>query len=425
MSHWFFLSYARYAHGNRDRYLQKFYQDLNKTIRSLTIPGEGEDGFLDTRDIEVGSHWRDELIAGLQNCRTFISLYTPAYFTSEECGKEWQVFSSRQAAYSADLPSHAGRPSLMLPILWVPEDALKGSIPDTVSALQYNHSDFGDVYLKQGLKHMMELTSRYREAYREFLLNFAKKLLDSARAHNLPPHPQLPPINEIESAFRRREADVVMYSEEPVNAGPRYVQFVFVAGRRDELRAVREKIDSYGEEGGCDWHPYLPEVPSEVGIIAQNTAAKQNLHYGFLRPDDNIINQIEEAARQNRIIAIVVDTWTLLLQQYYTSMRKYDDRSFLNCVVLVAWNNRDDELTDSTRSILFNRMRVTFLHHSTIGNPDCFLEIGSHDELMKELPAVLNKARARIVEKTKVVKKAESGRTISKPRISGVRGASA
>lgn len=413
MSHWFFLSYAR---DNSDKYLEKFYRDLNSKIRSLTAPGEAEEGFFDVDTIEVGKPWPDVLLAALQKCRTFVGLYSPAYFTREKCGQEWQVFAARQAAYSAQLPAHASPPSLMLPVLWVPEARLPNPLPEAVSAVQCKHSDFGEVYAREGLRQLMAL-SKYRDRYQEFLTSFANKLIQAARAHVLPPLPQLPHIDRVENAFRRPGGQAAKPAGAGVSAGPRFVQFVFVAGRRDELRAVREKLDPYGEEGGFDWQPYFPEVTDEVGIMAQEVAWREKLHYEFVQLNDKIIGRIEEAECQNKIVAIVVDTWTLYLQQYSAFMCEYDRRNFVNCFVLVPWNNRDDE-TSVNRSVLVDKMWGTFMRHAVKPDPNCFLDsIGSHDELKKGLSAALNKARARITEKADVMRKAESGQVIRKPRI--------
>lgn len=420
MSHWFFLSYAR---ENYNQYVLDFYQDLNKMIRDLAIPGEGGDGFIDTSDIELGTQWPDELAAALQNCRAFISLYSPAYFTKDYCGKEWQVFNSRQATYSADSPAHASRPSLIMPVLWVPETRLPSPLPDAVSAVQYKHGDFGEVYARIGLKQLMAV-SKYHDDYLEFLAKFADKLIQAARTHPLPRQPHLPPIKDIKSAFPGRVVEVAKPAREAVNKGPRSVQFFFVAGRRDELQEVRQKLDPYGDEGGYDWQPYSPEYTAEVGIMAQEVALREKLRPEFVQLDDNIIERLDDAEVNNKLVAIFIDTWTLCLQPYNNFMNKYDRRNFVNCVVLIAWNNRDDE-TEYHRPTLVNNVWGTFPNHAAKPDPKCFLDsISSHVELKKALRTALINARARISMRDNAVKKkAESGQFIGKPLITGVGGA--
>jgi FxsC-like protein len=416
MKPWFFLSYAR---ENFDKYLNKFYRDLNEEIRTLTSSDEGDEGFFDKTSIELGKPWPNDLTTALQNCRTFICLYSPRYFTSEFCGKEWQAFSDRQDTHSARLATNQSRPALMFPVLWLPETSLPRPLPAVVSTVQYQHHDFGEVYAHEGLRLLIALR-KYHDHYREFLAKFALKLTESAKEHCVPPLPNPQRINEIESAFHRPVDKNINAVSESINAGPRYVQFIFVAGRRDELSTVRERVDSYGEKGGRDWSPYLPDVAEEVGIIVQRIAADEQFHYEHVNLNDDIIKRIEEAERQNNIVAIIVDTWTLCLPRYNTSMREFDGRKFLNCVVLVSWNNRDHETTTQLSS-LTDGMKRTFLRNCIQRDPNCFVEINSHDELKSELSAALHKALQRIIQGAKVMKRADHGIVISKPLITGVR----
>jgi FxsC-like protein len=417
MGHWFFLSYAR---ENSDPYLVEFYRDLNKAIGDLTAPGDGEDGFLDVNGIEVGKQWPDELSAALQKCQALISLYSPAYFTKEYCGKEWRAFSDRQAAYCAGLPADASRPSLIMPVLWVPESKLPNPLPEAVSAVQYKHNDFGELYAQVGLKQLMAV-SKYRDDYRVFLAKFADKLIQAVKATPLPHLPHLPPINEIESAFPGRAAEVVRPDAESVNRGPRSVQFFFVAARPDELKGVRQKLDPYGEEGGYYWQPYFPEHTDEVGLMAQEVALLEKLRPEFVKLDENIIERLDEAEVNNNLVAIFIDTWTLCLPRYNTFMNKYDRRNFVNCVVLIAWNNRDDE-TEFHRPTLTDTVWGAFPNHAAKPDPNCFMDsISSHEELKKALRTALINARGRISQRIDAVKKkAQGGQFIGKPLITGV-----
>jgi FxsC-like protein len=417
MSHWFFLSYAR---ENYDQYLLDFYRDLNKKICDLATPGDGEDGFLDMNGIEVGKQWPDELTAALQKCQAFISLYSPAYFTKEYCGKEWRAFSDRQAAYGTDLPANVSRPSLIMPVLWVPENRLPSPLPDAVSTVQYKHNDFGEEYARVGLKQLMAV-SKYRDDYLEFLAKFADKLIQAVKSNPLPHQPHLPPINEIESAFHVRVAEVIKPAAEWVNRGPRSVQFFFVAARRDELKGVREKLDPYGEEGGYYWQPYFPEHTDEVGGMALQVAVDEKLRPECMELDDFTIERLDEAESNNKLVAIFIDTWTLCLPRYNTFMNKYDRRNFVNCVVLIAWNDRDGE-TEFNRPTLTNNVWGTFPNHAARPDPNCFLDsISSHEELKKALRNALINARGRISMRTDAVKKkAEGGQFIGKPLITGV-----
>lgn len=414
MTHWFFLSYAR---DNLDGgYLEKFFDELNSTIRHMTTPSESKDGFLDVRNVKLGEDWSDALGAALQNSRVFVSVYSPAYFVKENCGREWQIFSERLAAYSATLPPHAKRPALMMPVLWLPESDWPSPLPEAASAVQYKHSDFGEVYARVGLWQLIK-NKKYHTHYLSFLDSFAKKLLTAARDHSLPPHQHPPPFKYAKNAFYRPVAEASNPTEEAVKGGSRHVQFVFVAGRRQELQRLRAKVEPYGEEGGYDWQPFRPESTDEVGLIAQDVVTQEKMYFGVVPLDHNAIGRIEEAEHQNRIVAIIVDTWTLCLKPYDTFMAEYDKRNFVNCAVLIPWNNGDDE-TEVNRPALTNKLWGTFQRHAVKPDPSCFRDsIFSLEEFKRELRVTLNRTRARIDDKAEVVKKAESVEVIPLPRI--------
>src|SRR5882762_7109599 len=94
---WFFLSYARHdretAPKDKD-YVKQFYEDLNRDLLQKK-PQPGTAGFFDDKGIQQGTAWVPVLNQALATCRVLICMYSPAYFQSDYCGKEWEVFSSR------------------------------------------------------------------------------------------------------------------------------------------------------------------------------------------------------------------------------------------------------------------------------------------------------------------------------------------
>jgi FxsC-like protein len=110
-----------------------------------------------------------------------------------------------------------------------------------------------------------------------------------------------------------------------------------------------------------------------------------------------------------------VDTWTLQLESYRSFMKEYDDRNFLNCVVLVPWNAKDDE-TAKSRGMLEGRLQATFLKRMLARDPASFLDtISSPDDLRKSLATALNAARMRILSAAEVKRRAEGDRAIAQP----------
>jgi hypothetical protein len=111
----------------------------------------------------------------------------------------------------------------------------------------------------------------------------------------------------------------------------------------------------------------------------------------------------------------------LCLPRYNNFLAKYDGRNYVNSVVLIAWNNRDDE-TEVNRPTLTSNVWGTFPNHAAKPDPTCFLDsISSKEELKQALRTALIRARGRISMRAEAVKKrVEGGQFISKPLINGV-----
>jgi FxsC-like protein len=258
--------------------------------------------------------------------------------------------------------------------------------------------------------------SKYRDARRGIIAGLAERIVDVAHRHPLPAAPALAPIRQVPSAFHARPGVAASpATPNPANVGPRYVQFIFVAGRRSEfeLQRLRQRLEYYGGEGGLDWQPYLPELAEEIAIFAQGVAASEKLRYEAVPLDQGLIARLDAAERDNKVVAIIVDTWTLRLEQYHNFMREYDRRSYQNCVVLIPWNY--DEETTLTEEKLKSAVQLTFVNRLLARDPNTFIDtIRSPEELRTSLSRALNAARMRIFTIAEVKKKAESENVIAK-----------
>ena len=201
------------------------------------LPAQGDIGFFDGQDLEPGEEWPTKLAEGLRMSQVMVSLYSPAYFTREYCGKEYHVFRSRVDEYAKQLSPGSQRPPLILPVLLQPRGELP-MLPVVVADIQYEHDDYPQIYKNEGLRYMMKL-SRYKDDYEHFVTRMAERIVGTAKAHPLPPLPNLQPIKTIESAFHEPSPPILARANDAENRGPRFAQFIFVAGRKDELRPVR------------------------------------------------------------------------------------------------------------------------------------------------------------------------------------------
>ncbi|MCK9893018.1 TIR-like protein FxsC [Frankia sp. AgB32] len=183
-----FLSYAR-ADFNDGPYLKRFFTDLRHEVRTRCgHPSAEEVGFLDTSSIQAGQAWSDELANALGKCRTFVAICSRTFFTSEYCGREWQVFSDR-------LRATAGLPAL-LPVIWTP---LRPP-PTILARLQYNHEDLGACYAENGLRYLLQL-NRNHDEYQEFLVALAERIVHLAEESPLPAMTKAPDFHLVRNAF--------------------------------------------------------------------------------------------------------------------------------------------------------------------------------------------------------------------------------
>ncbi len=427
MSYWFFLSYAR--EDNRDlrkdeisgevRGLVKtFYEDLCREVSSQT--GEYQDiGFFDGEEIQPGTEWSKKLDSALQACRVFVSIYSPTYFKKTFCGKEWAIFSARLSEYIKGLPPAQDAPSLILPVLWESEGSVLKNLPGDLSKFQYKTDDYGADYAKYGLRQMMR-NKKFEENYLEFVRVLASKIIEAAKMHTLPVPNGLPSIDEIAPVFPVSEAAPAAAAQPAVQeANPRYVKFIFVAAKKNELQGVRTSLSPYGGTGG-EWRPWLPDPEDEIDLLVQDVVRQEKLFSeGTIPLDDNLLQQLEAAQSNNRIVVIVVDTWTLRLQPYRKLMREFDEgKQYVNCVIVVPWNSMDAESVDQ-QQILEDAVQQTFLNRTLNNSPDLLTQIDSVTKMKDRLAAILQVTKSKIIKRAEVLRKAEGNGPLTLQTVKG------
>ena len=145
----FYLSYARL---DRDRYLEKFFNDLAFAVRrEVPLPDKTLQDvcFYDDRSISAGEQWDDALVDGLQTARSFVALLSPGYVSSRSCGREVTVFRDRLARHRG---TGGGASALLLPIMW--DQPSQFEVPAALSKYQRTNADLGTTYAEHGLRYL-------------------------------------------------------------------------------------------------------------------------------------------------------------------------------------------------------------------------------------------------------------------------------
>jgi FxsC-like protein len=313
-----------------------------------------------------------------------------------------------------------------MPVLWDRPNKLPSNSPKIVSEIQYTHDEFGQEYADLGLDLLMRQPKTYADAYEQFIVRFADKLVQVGLLNPpLPPLQQIQALSVVESAFHTVVPPLQQGCLDPEpeseseNVGPDFVHLVFIAGRKDELNGIKHGLEAYGDRGGRYWRPYIPAFDKMVGLITQGVAASENLQHEVLPVRGDLLEKLRKLEETNTIVVIVVDPWSIKVKSYRDYMEDYDKGNFANCGVLILWNQGDGDLTEDNREKLRDVIEKTFSRDVVFGNP-CFRDsVVSADDMTKELKAIIEKVRGRIMQRAKLLRPMEIGSNSSIPRVSG------
>lgn len=365
MPNLFFFSYARH---NSDEYLKKFFDDLSGKIRDqLGLDQEEEVGFFDQPQLELGAQWNSILSQQLQECKVIVSLYSPAYFSSTYCGKEWEWFRRRselfvtteRAAGNNDVES----PPVIKPVIWIPlsEDQ---SAPEAVGGTQYFMGDPRDDQNKVGLKTMRRRYATYEATYDDFIETLKNQILE-AQNIALPRLTGAISIDRIDSAFHpvsQGTPQPQMTRRTAGRKGPSFVRFVFIAGDPDQFPAGARTREFYLQAGGAEWKPYYPDKPRAIEFVAQDVAVELEISNEQLPFDVNLAEAVREAEDDRSLVVLFVDSWSAELEFYKPVLKELDRHAYMNCSIFVPWNENDpqtavrgEELKQVVRKEIFPR----------------------------------------------------------------------
>jgi FxsC-like protein len=380
----FFFSFASadWKQGHKDD-LQIFFKDLEDKLKTFGFAGEG---FFAPDAIWRGREWEDELRQALPASSVLVPAYSPNYFKSVWCGREWEVFWRRQQENKHSPPPDVTAPDVILPVIWT-ADFLH--LPTRVREVQ-NKAAASDasVYMDYGLGYMMQSPKRFQTKYDDFVHRFAKELAKMINSQGAAKMRVIPDFGELDLPF-------------PTNykRGLSYVRYVFVAGRHDEMQARRAKVDCYGKfESRQDWRPCFPDVDRAVGDMARAVAAESGKEYDFVKPGAavDLLKTVREARDLKNVIAVVVDPWSLSLHPFKEFAETFDSEAFPTSGVVVTWNEKDGE-TPNKLPVLKNYLEDHF--RGRLARQEYYnAEVRTPEELRDALVATFQAAQERLVE---------------------------
>ncbi|MET9404736.1 TIR-like protein FxsC [Streptomyces sp. NPDC002935] len=327
---YFFLSYAHTpawgAHGlDPDHWVRVLFTDLCDHIRAVTsLPPGAPVGFMD-REMRSGDGWPERLSENLATCRVFVPLFSPRYFTSESCGREWFAFServlrARAVGYSA--------PPAIVPALWTRLDYAQ--LPDSVRHVHIDLAQFGDQYATKGIYGLIKL-NRLRDEYEEAVLGLAQRIVQAA--HEAPLPAGMPrPYESTPSAFK------------PRGEGPRRIHLTVAAPTRHTIPEHRD-VRPYGEDAR-DWNPYHSESTRSLPSLAEELIRSLDYRITVSSFDDDPtdgdpVTDDSGKAGPGHPGILLIDRWALTDAERARRLEAFDADARPWVSAIVPWNRAD------------------------------------------------------------------------------------
>jgi hypothetical protein len=239
MAFLFFISYARAdtKFATENELVKKFVDDLTASVHAKMFPPVTDVCFYDRTDIGVGTQWPDVLEDALCTSRVAVALYSPHYFASTWCGKEFQVFLDRAAQPGTD-PKSKRRPIPIIPVLWT-----NTPLPLKARDIQHDDTKYPPEYREVDMRTLTKAIV-YKGAYELAVEAIARSVVDAVTAADRPEYASLDLTTAL-SAW-----DDPPQTESHKSGSISKTCFVFVADQ------------------GWNWQPYSDSGQS-IGALAQ------------------------------------------------------------------------------------------------------------------------------------------------------------
>jgi len=394
---YFFLAYA---HTPESSWVSKLFKDLSAEIlERTTLPTAAQVGFMDDSAIQLGREWREEVGVALANCRVFVPLYSPRYFTREECGREWHAFAQRVLSHRARV---SGNPSAIVPALWTPVDL--EDMPEAARRIQMNHRSLGAEYAREGLYTLIK-NSFYEQSYVTAVQELAKHIISAAESSQLRSC-RVSDFGTLHNAFHQPDRKT---------PADRRLTVVVAAATKDRLPPGRSS-EYYGASPQ-DWNPYHPHSQQTIGQYASEIARLHSYETTLLSFDDGY--EALRGSRSSSLGILLVDAWLGTDPDLSEKLHAFDDLELDWLGTMVPWNQEDketrrrsDELKRGLERLLPNRL-------SDIRTPAPLssLPIQTLEQFGAQLPRVINGVLYRYLDRAQAHPPA--GPTLSQPHLAG------
>ncbi|MFD4502563.1 TIR-like protein FxsC [Streptomyces sp. NPDC058457] len=398
MEPYFFLSYAR-RRGPRVL-IKRFYDDLCTELRDLRPKTSEPFGrpYLDVLSLQVGQDWNASLSDAVGHCRTMVALYTPDYFRSDFCGREWKAFEDRQRTLREVTGVDAGA---LIPVLWEPVPA----VPSGADRIQYENIDFGEDYARSGLRRLLVMDPGGE--YRRIVKLLAQQVLIAAE------HFRIPAANDLD--LKAPEAAGPFPSASDL-AAPGSQAVLLVAARTAATahpHSAQPRCPCHGDSP-TDWNPFHAEHEEPLAAHARHLLEQSGLTVRTETVSNLLGQHLERARAQGQVAILLVEAWAAADEAYRNALRAYDRENHPGSVVIVPCGA--DEAGESSQSKAYwETVRGAFPLNwaSGAGEPLPLVQMGAlSDDFDRLLHSVVAKASNHLFS---FLGEEEVHRTVSAP----------
>ena len=373
----FFLTYA---HTNQRALVARVYEDICAEIWERTPwPNEVPPGFMDRRDIATGADWRTAVAGALGTCRVLVPLYSPKYFNSPECGREFHGFTCRVVSHHA---RHGGTVMPVVPALWTP--VADEHMPEAVRRLQADFDAVHQTYAREGLYTLVKNAS-YRRVYLQVIKYLAEQIIGYAESSEMvtdPPHQ----VDLSRDAFH--------VEGEPATESANRLTVMVAAPIRDRLPPGRSP-EYYGYDA-AQWAPYRPLATKAVVELVE-TISRDLDYVPRVMALEKGLNPNLWSDPNSGIGVVLLDPWICLQPDYRDQVHQIDRLGAGRIGVIAVWNVNDPETVNSWDAL---RTALRTEAPSMLGDPGTPTVLGSSqvhslNEFADVLTAVLGRAMNR------------------------------
>jgi FxsC-like protein len=393
---YFFLSYAR---GPDDPYIRRFYDDLCNEVRAHAgLDQTDEVGFFDIHNIELGDHWPQALVDAIAKCSCFLALYSPAYFLSRPCGREWTLFAQRSAG--------GGNPRVqgLVPVVWLPPKEL----PEVAQSIHYGIDVQEAAYHQHGLRQMLRLHSLH-DPYYVFLNAIATHIVAVAGSD------QAPPSGLSEQDFARLDSAFHPPGPGAVSGSADTLHFVVAAPTRAEAEAIARDGSFYGTDP-LHWSPFGPGRP--LRDYAQKVASEYGFEATFAGLDQ-LTERIKTARQRNHIVVLLVDPWCVDVAAHRDLLRDYDRQREQVSAMLVVMSPVDAQTEANSGRLADLMSEVLGSSERRLGQIMSRRSIITGPSFEADLAVVLAEARNRLVVDGQISRRPPPGKYPPRPMLEG------